>query len=142
MIGRVSTPEHVTESGGSFLWGSFCLFVLFLSQGVKIELVLTVSQCGGLNMLGPGSVTSVEVWPCWRKYVTVGLSFKTLVLAAWQPVFFCVPLEQGVKLSSSCTIPAWVLPCSCLDDNGLQLWTCKPAPVKCCSYKSCLGHGV
>ena len=35
-------------------------------------------------------------------------------------------------LSSSCTMPAWMLPCSCLDDNGLNLWTCKPAPIKCC----------
>ena len=23
--------------------------------------------------------------------------------------------------SSSCTMPAWMLPCSCLDDNGLNL---------------------
>ena len=37
---------------------------------------------------------------------------------------------------------AWMLPCSHLDDNGLNLWTCKPAPSKCCPYKSCLGHGV
>jgi hypothetical protein len=37
---------------------------------------------------------------------------------------------------------AWMLPCSHLDDNGLTLWTCKPAPIQCCSYESCLGHGV
>jgi hypothetical protein len=35
-------------------------------------------------------------------------------------------------------MPAWLLPCSCLDDNGLNLWTCKPAPIKCCPYKSWL----
>jgi hypothetical protein len=23
--------------------------------------------------------------------------------------------------SSACAIPAWILPCSCLDDNGLNL---------------------
>ena len=26
-------------------------------------------------------------------------------------------------LRSSCTMPAWMLPCFCLDDNGLNLWT-------------------
>ena len=36
-------------------------------------------------------------------------------------------------------MPAWILPCSHLDDNGLNLWTCKPAPIKC-PYKSCLGR--
>jgi hypothetical protein len=39
-------------------------------------------------------------------------------------------------LSFSCTMLAWTLPCSCLGDNGLNLWTCKPALVKCCPSKS------
>jgi hypothetical protein len=39
-------------------------------------------------------------------------------------------------------MPVWMLPCSHPDDNGLNLWTCKPAPIKCCPYKSCLGHGI
>jgi hypothetical protein len=45
-------------------------------------------------MLGPESVKLLggmawleEVWPCWRKCVTVGLGFKTLILAAWKPIF-------------------------------------------------------
>jgi hypothetical protein len=29
----------------------------------------------------------LEVWPGWRKGVTVGVGFKTLILAAWKPVF-------------------------------------------------------
>jgi hypothetical protein len=43
-------------------------------------------ECGNLNMLGPRSGTI-------RKYslvgfvVTVGVGFKTLILAAWKPVF-------------------------------------------------------
>jgi hypothetical protein len=45
-------------------------------------------------------------------------------------------------LGSSCTMPAWMLPCSHLGDSGLNLRTCKSGPIKCCSYKSCLGHGV
>jgi hypothetical protein len=44
-------------------------------------------------MLGPrsgvlGSVALLEeVWPCWRKCVTVGLGFDTLLLAAWETIF-------------------------------------------------------
>jgi hypothetical protein len=45
-------------------------------------------------------------------------------------------------LSCSCPMPDWMLPCFYLDNNGLNLWTCKPAPIKCCSCKTCLGHGV
>ena len=26
----------------------------------------------------------LEVWPCWNRYVTVGVGFKTLILAAWK----------------------------------------------------------
>jgi hypothetical protein len=41
----------------------------------------------------------LEVWPFWRKCVTMGLSFKILVLAAWKPVSSCFPLEEVVELS-------------------------------------------
>jgi hypothetical protein len=40
-------------------------------------------------------------------------------------------------LTSSNILPAWMLPCSHLDDNALNHWTCNPAPIK-----SCLGHGI
>jgi hypothetical protein len=40
--------------------------------------------------------------------------------------------------SNSCTMPDWMTPCSFLDDNGLNLWTCKPAPIKSCPINSCL----
>jgi hypothetical protein len=50
-------------------------------------------ECGGLNMLGPGNGTSRRCGligigvPYWKKCVTVGVDFKTLLLAAWKPVF-------------------------------------------------------
>jgi len=48
-----------------------------------------------------------------------------------------VPFGTSCKtLSSSSTMSAWMLPCSHLDDNGLNLWSSKPAPIKCCSYKN------
>jgi hypothetical protein len=28
-----------------------------------------------------------EVWPCWRKCVTVGVGNETLLQATWEPVF-------------------------------------------------------
>ena len=51
-------------------------------------------ECDGLYMLGPGSGTirrssPVGVgWPYWSRHVTVGVGFKTLILAAWKPVFY------------------------------------------------------
>jgi hypothetical protein len=42
----------------------------------------------------------LEVWPCWGMYVTVGMGFKTLVLAAWKPVFSCLPSEQDIEISA------------------------------------------
>jgi hypothetical protein len=37
-------------------------------------------------------------------------------------------------LSSAYAMPAWILPCSHLDGNGLNLWIWKPAPIKCCFF--------
>ena len=46
-------------------------------------------ECDGLNMLGPQGVVVLggvalleEVWLCWKKCVTVGVGFETLLLAA------------------------------------------------------------
>ena len=50
----------------------------------------------------------------------MGVGFKTHILAAWKLVFSYLPWEQDVELSSR-TMPAWMLPFSCLDDNGLNL---------------------
>jgi hypothetical protein len=46
------------------------------------------------------------------------MDFKTLNLAAWKPVFCYQPSDEGVE--PSYTMPAWMLPCSCLDDNRLN----------------------
>jgi hypothetical protein len=50
------------------------------------------------------------MWPCRRKYVTVGVGFKTLFLAAWRPVFSYLLLDEDVELSAS---PATSLPGCC-----------------------------
>jgi hypothetical protein len=48
----------------------------------------------------------------------VGVGFETLTLALQEPVFSCLPLDQDVELLAP---PGPCLPCSCLDDNGLDL---------------------
>jgi hypothetical protein len=84
----------------------------------------------------------VEVWPWWNRCVTMGVGLRL------SPSCLEVSLPLAAfgwrcrTLSSACAMPAWMLPCSHLNDNGLNLWTCKPAPIKCCFYKTCLGHGV
>lgn len=51
-------------------------------------------------------------------------------------------------LRSNIVMPDCIVPLSHLDDNGLNLWTCKPFPIKFYSYylrnlyKSWFGHGV
>jgi hypothetical protein len=61
----------------------------------KISSKQNVGYCGGLNMLGPGSGTIRRyVWPCQRECVTVGVDFKTLILAIWKPVFSCLPSDK------------------------------------------------
>jgi hypothetical protein len=65
-------------------------------QSVSQLFFLFLPTCDGLNMLGPESGTIwrcglVEVgvallewvWPCWSRYVTVSVGFKTLILATW-----------------------------------------------------------
>ena len=66
-----------------------------------------ISQCRGFE----DAWHYLEVWPCWRKRVTVGMGFKTLVLAVFR--------TRGRLLSSSCTMPAWMLPCSHLEPQNL-----------------------
>jgi hypothetical protein len=71
-------------------------------------------DCGGLNMLGPESGT------VWRCCLRAGVCFKTLFLVARKLLFSWLPLDEDL-ISSCYTIPAWMLPCSCLNDNGLNL---------------------
>jgi hypothetical protein len=49
-----------------------------INQGMSHR--LAIGQCDGLYMLSPGSGTV-------SRFVMVDLGFKTLILAAWKPVF-------------------------------------------------------
>lgn len=62
--------------------------------------------CDCLYMLDPGRGTirmcgHVGVFVAfWSSSVTLGMTFNTLIIAAWKPVFSCLPLEQEVELSA------------------------------------------
>jgi len=88
----------------------------------KLSEKIRKDTCDDLDMLGPGSGMirrcglvggSVSLWE---------MFLETLLLAAWG-CSVCSWLLSGedVDLSSSCTMPAWMLPCSRLDDDGLNL---------------------
>jgi hypothetical protein len=52
----------------------------------------------------------------------VGVGNETLLLLTVQEPVFYRPSDEDVELSSSsCNMPAWMLPCSHFDDNGLNL---------------------
>jgi hypothetical protein len=91
-------------------------------------------------MLGPGSGTIrrcglVEVGAALLEEVChCGVGFETSLLAAWETSSLSwLQLEQDVQLSAP---PAPCLLGCChvshLDDIGLNLQTCEPAPIKCC----------
>ena len=80
-----------------------------------------------------GQSFSVQPWLSWNSLCRPGWSEFTEIHLCHLSAF----RWRCRTLSSSCTMSAWMLPCYCLHDNGLNLWTCKPAPIKCC-----LGHSI
>jgi len=116
-------PPHVHCS--AFLcWGWWNRWAPSMTEKVS-ELL---KYWDGLCMLGPGRGTirrcglvggSASLW-VWASCLEVNILLATF---RW----------RCRTLSSICTMPAWMLPCWYLDDKGLNLWTCKPAPIKFCS---------
>jgi hypothetical protein len=94
------------------------------------------------------------VWPI-RRCGLVGVGVALLkevchcVSGFWDPL----PSHVGASLllfafgtrcrslSFSSTMPGCCYACH-HKDNELKLWACKPAPIKCCSFRSYLGHSV
>jgi hypothetical protein len=98
-----------------------------------------VSRYGDLNMLGPGSCTikrcgllGVEV-ALLEEVCHCGGGLGDLSPSCLKTVSSWLPLDEDVELF---TPPVPCLPRCChasyLDDNGLNLRTCKPAPIKYC----------
>ena len=75
-------------------------------------------ECGGLNMLDPGSGTIRKCGLVGRIVSLWGIHNETLLLTIWKPVFSWRASDDDVELSPP---PARMLPCSCLDDYGLNL---------------------
>jgi len=101
-------------------------------------------DCGGLNMLGLWKVArrydrvgrSVTLWR-WtlRSYVhTPPHAEETFspLGCLWKTVSLWLASDQDVELLAPPT-PCLLAGCHafCHDDNGLNLWSCKPAPIRC-----------
>ena len=77
------------------------------------------------------------MWPCWKKCVIRGglWGFKCSSQAQCLslPVSL-LPANPDEELLVPSPLPCLPAHChaSCNGDNGLNLWTCKPAPVWCC----------
>jgi hypothetical protein len=125
-------------------WNLFLMFSKnfsinsFFLKSISLFLKLA---CGGLTMLRLGSALLGGV-ALLEEVCLCGCGL-------WDPLPSCLEASLLASfrwrcrtLSSSYTMPAWMLPCSHLDDNGLNPWTYKPAPIKCCPYKSCLCRDV
>jgi len=100
--------------------------------GVSVALLEWVWPCwSGCGLVGVGVALLEWVWPCWRKCVTLEVGFEVssgqygIRTSSW------LPLDQEVELPVP---PALQLTtcrhASCCGNNGLNLWNCKPAPVK------------
>ena len=90
-------------------------------------------------MLGLEGVVMLDV-ACWRKCFTVEVGFEALPNVEESVCSLAFFGWRCRTNRSSCSMLAWTLPCSCLDDNGMNFWACKPNPTECVIYKSCLGH--
>jgi hypothetical protein len=54
----------------------------------SLDAFVMVCKCLAQGVALFGDVALLEwVWPCWSRCVTVGVGFKTFILAAWKPVF-------------------------------------------------------
>ena len=54
-----------------------------------------------------------EVWPCWSRCVTVGIGFRTFLLAMWEPIF-SYDLQMKMQISQlllhhACRVPTLMM---------------------------------
>jgi hypothetical protein len=107
-----------------------------------------VAAGGSLNMLGPmgsgtirkcglvgiGVALLEEVCHCVGRFwglLVLKLHPEQKAVPSW------LPLDQFIELSApfpAPCLPSWC-PASCHDNNGLNLWNCKPAPITWAAYK-------
>ena len=59
----------------------------WVSSQLSFHVEIRVGMCDDLYVFSQGVAQYFRVWPSWRRCVTVGVGFNTLVLVAWKPVF-------------------------------------------------------
>ena len=137
---------HVVES---YVYSFWCYWDTISHNLPTLWFTIFLPPCGGLNMLGQGS-SSIRRCGLVRGDVALLEEVYHCRCGLWDPPLSCLrtfsswlPFDEDVELTAP---PAAFQPgcccASCHDDNGLKLWNYKPAPIKCCPYKCCLGHGV
>jgi hypothetical protein len=88
-------------------------------------------------MLGPGNGTIRRYGlvgggvALLRKCVTLRVDIETLSPPSCLEASLLFAFGTRCRILSPCVMPAWMMPCSYVHDNGLNLRTCKPAPMKC-----------
>ena len=102
-------------------WGSSLRMVGMLRNGIC---VVWICLTQGVALLG-GVALLEEVCHCWGGLWDLPPSFLevSFLLSAFG--------SRHRTFSSSSLSSAWMLPHPRLDDNGMNLWTCKPVPIKC-----------
>jgi hypothetical protein len=90
---------HAMVHDGSLLP---CLHITRNSSPTSLTDTVMVCICLVQGVALLGGVALLEwMWPCWSSCVTVGIGFKTLILAAWKPVFSYQPSDEDVELAAS-----------------------------------------
>jgi hypothetical protein len=120
-VACVHRPVLATELPPNTLY-SYVLFSLYMLSPRSG----TIRQCDPVRV-------GVSLW-VWAIRPSPSCLEVTLLIATFK--------WRCRTLSSACTMPAWMLPYSYLDNNGLNLWTASQPQLNTVLIKSCLGHGV
>jgi len=105
----------------------------------------SITMCDGLHILGLGCSTIKRCGPvglCMSLWTWALIPSFKLPESQSSPSNLQMKMWRCRILSSSCMMPAWMLPMSHLDGNRLNLSDCKSTLIKCCPYKSCHDHSV
>jgi hypothetical protein len=104
-------------------WPNMAKYLSFLNQQLNPDTWKVI--CGGaFNMFGRCGLVG-------RSVSQMGLGFQILLIAACKPVF-CLPSEDVALSAPPASFLPGCCPASCHDDNGLNVRTCKLAPINCC----------
>ena len=71
----------------------------------ETKIAMGVSICLAQGVVLLGMFLLEQVWPCWRKLITMGMGFETLLLAPLTEVFTAFPLPFSSEKKESLGSP-------------------------------------